>query len=338
MHKHQATIKEIAQALAVSISTVSRALQNDPRIGIRTRMRVKDLAEKLHYVPNLAAKLLRKHRTYTIGVVLPQLQEEFFSMAITGIEDALADTGYSVIIAQSRDKFLREEKVLRSFLSTRVDGVIASISAETVDYHHFSELNEFGIPIIFFDRVPKNFPAHKVRSNVEEGVGLVMDYLTGKGFTQIALLNGPSSLEISQERLSGYVDALKKSGTPIDECLIKFTDFTKEDVAVKMEELCFGNGGHPQAILAFNDYVALHAMKWCQQHGLKPNVDILFVSFANLPITNYLENPPAASIEQFAYKMGLNAAQILLEVLQHTGPEKMEYREVVLPTRLVVHF
>lgn len=337
MHKHQATIKEIAQALDVSISTVSRALQDDPRIGIRTRMRVKDLAEKLHYVPNLAAKFLRKHKTFTIGVLLPLLQEEFFSMAITGIEDALADTGYNVIIAQSRDQFLREEKVVRSFLNTRVDGVIASISAETIDYQHFSTLKEFGIPMVFFDRVPKDFPAHKVRSNVEEGVRLVMEYLTKRGFSRIALLNGPASLEISQERFLGFKDALHKSGNAIDESLIKFTDFTKEDVALKMEDLCFNNGRRPEAILAFNDYVALHAMKWCTQNGLKPNTDIVFASFANLPLTNYLENPPVASIEQFAYQMGQHAAQLLLEILKNPDQETMEYREIMLPTQLVIH-
>lgn len=338
MQKHQATIKEIAQVLQVSPSTVSRALQDDPRIGIRTRMRVKDLAEKLHYVPNLAAKLLRKHRTYTIGVVLPQLQEEFFSLAITGIEDALADTGYNVFIAQSREKYHREEKAVRTFLNTRVDGVIASISAETVDYHHFLELKEFGIPTIFFDRVPQNFPAHKVRCDVEQGAGLVMEYLAGKGFTRIALLNGPESLEISQERLSGFMDAQKRLETPFVEGSVKFTDLSKEDVALKMEELCFGGGRPPEAILAFNDYVALHAMQWCKQNGLKPNVDIVFASFANLPITNYLENPPAASVEQFAYKMGEHAAQMLLGILQNPEPEKVEYHEILLPTKLVVHF
>lgn len=337
MQKHQATIKEIAQSLQVSISTVSRALQDDPRIGIRTRMRVKELAQKLHYVPNLAAKLLRTHKTRTIGVVLPHLQEEFFSMAITGIEDALADTGYNVFIAQSRDKFEREEKSVRSFLNTRVDGVIASISAETVDYHHFTELKEFGIPIVFFDRAPKNFHAHKVRSDVQEGVTQAMNYLTQRGFTKIALLNGPESLEICQERLVGFKDSLHKMNMPFAESLIKFTDLTREDVGLKMQELCFSNGHCPEAILAFNDYVALHAMKWCLHKGLKPNADIYFASFANLPITNYLENPPAASIEQFAYKMGQHAAQIMLEILEKPEGEKMEYREVVLPTQLVVH-
>jgi DNA-binding LacI/PurR family transcriptional regulator len=151
------------------------------------------------------------------------------------------------------------------------------------------------------------------------------------------LLNGPASLEISQERFLGFKDALRKSGNAIDESLIKFTDFTKEDVALKMEDLCFNNGRRPEAILAFNDYVALHAMKWCTQNGLKPNTDIVFASFANLPLTNYLENPPVASIEQFAYQMGQHAAQLLLEILKNPDQETMEYREIMLPTQLVIH-
>jgi DNA-binding LacI/PurR family transcriptional regulator len=337
MYKHQATIKEIAQVLKVSISTVSRALRDDPRIGYRTRMRVKDLAEKLHYVPNLAARFLSKHQTYTIGVVLPHLQEEFFSLAITGIEDALADTGYNVIIAQSRNQYQREIKAVRAFINTRVDGVISSLSAETTDYQHFSELNEFGIPVVFFDRIPIDLPSHKVRSDVEQGMGLVMDFLMGKGFSRIALLNGPAGLQISQERLTGYQEALKRSGKPINEDLIKFTDFSKEDIERKMEELCLKNGNRPEAIFAFSDYVALLAMKWCKQNGLRPNEDIVFASFANLPITNYLDNPPAASVEQFAYKMGQHSAQLLLEILQKKHTEKLEFREIIVPTQLVVH-
>lgn len=335
MQKHQATIKEIAQALNVSVSTVSRALKHDPRIGLRTRNRVQELAKQLHYVPNPGAVQLRKHRTLTIGVVLPSLQEEFFSMALTGIEDVLSENGYNVLVSQSREQQEREQKIIDSFIRSRVDGVIASVSATTSTGEHFKILQDFGIPIVFFDRAPTDLPAHRVRCNVLDGMRKAMHYLVvTKGLRDIALLNGPPALEISRERFAGFQKAVEMLGLQIPEAHLKTVDLSEADTCAKMEALC-ADGNCPQAILAFNDYVALHAMQWCKRHGLVPNKDITFVSFANLPITAYMDNPPAASIEQFAMEMGVQAAGILLEAL--LAEEELPFREVVLETVLVVH-
>lgn len=335
MQKHQATIKEIAQALNVSVSTVSRALKQDPRIGLRTRNRVQELAKQLHYVPNPGAVQLRKHRTLTIGVVLPSLREEFFSMALTGIEDILSENGYNVLVSQSREQQDREQKIIDSFIRSRVDGVIASVSATTVLADHFHTLREFGIPIVFFDRALPDFPAHRVRCNVLDGVQKAMHYLVEtKGLRDIALLNGPPALEISKERLAGFLTAVESLGLDLPETYLKSVDLSEPDTCANMEALCF-EGPRPQAILAFNDYVALHAMQWCKRQGWVPNKDITFVSFANLPITAYMDNPPAASIDQFAVEMGAQAAGILLEALQAEG--ELPFREVVLDTDLVVH-
>ena len=336
MSKHLPTIKEIAQALDVSISTVSRALQNDPRIGLRTKMRVQEMAQQLHYVPNQAAKGLRQHRSYTIGVLLPQLREEFFSMAIAGIEDALEGTGYQVFIAQSRDKKEREATAIRSFLNSRVDGVIASISAETIDCQHFLNLQEVGTPVVFFDRVPKDFAAHKVRCDVEAGARAATRYLLEQGIRDVALLNGPASLEISQERLRGFRAALSAAGLEAVPHREKFTDLSREDIAQKMQQL-YSTGHGPKAMLAFNDYVALQAIRWCKQQGKTPNKDVVFASFANLPITHFLDNPPVVSVEQFAYKMGEQAARLLLNVLQKPADYAIDFQEIMIETELVVH-
>jgi DNA-binding LacI/PurR family transcriptional regulator len=336
MTKHIPTIKEIAQTLKVSVSTVSRALSNDVRIGLRTRMRVQDLAKQINYVPNQIAKHLRQHKSFTIGVLLPQLKEEFFSLAIAGIEDALEGTNYHVFIAQSRDTLEREISVLKSFYDSRVDGVIASISAETSDFKHFSDLADIGIPTVFFDRVPSNFPAHMVVCNVQEGAEAVVQFLLDKGVRNIALLNGPASLEISQERQKGFRIAMKKAGIDLNPDYEKFTDLSRADIAEKLLEL-LSEPEVPEAIFAFNDYVALDAMSLCRQFGKQPNRDILFASFANLPFTRFLENPPVASVDQFAYEMGKQAALMLLEILQEPDHDKLAFREKVLETKLVVH-
>lgn len=335
MEKHQTTIKEIAQVLNVSISTVSRALQNDPRIGLRTKQRVTDLAKTMHYTPNPAAVFLKTKKTSTIGVVLPYLKEEFFSMAITGIEDVISEKGYNVFISQSRDCVDRELRAIKSFINSRVDGVIASLSVETHQYEHFKELEEFGIPVVFFDRVPVNFPAHTVKCNVMQGAQKVIDFLIKKNMSKIALLNGSEYLGVSQERFEGYATALIKNGLEVPPQYIKFTNLSKEDTYIKTLEL-LALEDRPQAIFAFNDYVALNAMQICKQHGIIPNKDIYFVSFANLPICTYMENPPIASVEQFAYSMGENAATILVDVM-NSHDNEIDFKEVIINTELHIH-
>jgi len=335
MQKTQVTIKHIAQALNISISTVSRALQNHPRIGLRTKEKVFEMAQKLNYVPNPAAILLKKNKTYTIGVVLPHLQEEFFSQAITAIEDVISAENYNVVVSQSRDKLERENRAIKSFISSRVDGVIASISAETTQYYQFRELENYGIPIVFFDRAPKDVAVNKVRGNIADAAFEVIDFLAKKGIKKVAILNGPASLEISDERLMGYWGAMKKFNLPIIQNYIKSTDLSKEDTTKKMIELLNGDE-LPEAVFCFNDYVALYAMQACKQKGLVPNKDIMFVSFANLPITTYLDNPPLASVEQFAYQMGEKAAQLLLKII-HAEKETLDPEDIVVNTKLIIH-
>ena len=335
MEKHQTTIKEIAQALSVSISTVSRALQGDPRIGLRTKQRVNDLAKSLHYTPNPAALLLKKKKTSTIGIVLPYLKEEFFSMAITGIEDIISEEGYNVFVSQSRDCYEREVKAIKSFINSRVDGVIISLSVETENYNHLKELEEYGIPVVFFDRTPSNFPAHTVKCNVLDGAYQVVNYLINKGMTKIALLNGAEILDVCKERFEGYAAAIQDNGLELTPQYVKYTNLSKEDTGIKMLEL-LALDDKPQAIFAFNDYVALNAMQVCKQHGFVPNKDIYFVSFANLPICSYMENPPIASVEQFAYTMGERAAQILVNIMKSDNLNQ-PFQEVLLDTEICIH-
>lgn len=328
------TIKNIALELGISASTVSRALNDHPRIGLKTKERVRELAKKLHYVPNPAAKLLKNNKTLKIGVLLPFLKEEFFSMAISAIEDAVLPHDYHVMVSQSRDSIEREKRMIDAFISTRIDGLIASVSAETNHYGHFKVLEEYGIPVVFFDRVPRNFEANKVHSSVTKGTIDAIQFLVNKGIKKIALINGPGNLDASDQRLNGYLETIAKFGLPTSQKYIKSSNLTREDTSKGMNELC-QLSDRPEAILTFNDYVALDAMAACRQHGIIPNKDILFVSFANLPFTSLLENPPMASVEQFPSEMGAKAAEVLLKRMQ--SDEHMPYEEIILETELRVH-
>lgn len=334
MQRTNVTIKTIAKELGISASTVSRALHDHPKIGQKTKDRVKGLAETLNYVRNPAAMLLKKNKTMNIGVLLPFLKEEFFSIIISAIEDVVIPKDYHVMISQSRDSFEREKKMLDAFISTRVDGLIASVSAETNHYGHFKLLEAYGIPVVFFDRVPRNFEAHKVRSSVMSGAVEAIQFLVNKGVKRIALINGPGNLEVSDERLNGYLESISRFGLETSPKYIKSTDFTREETEKEMKELlCLEVP--PEAVLTFNDYVALHAMSSCRREGITPNKDIMFVSFANLPITSLLENPPIASVEQFAYEMGEKSAKLLLKCIDSDAD--LPYEEIVLNTELRIH-
>lgn len=335
MIKNQITIKKIASELGVSISTVSRALKNNTRIGLKTREKVWEVAKRLNYIPNPAALFLQNNKTFTIGIIVPFLQEEFFSQVVTGIEDIIFEEGFHPIISQSRDSMEREKKAVESFLKMRVDGVLVSVSAETNTYQHFKELEKYGIPVVFFDRVPRNFQGNKVKSRIIDGALEAIRFLSENRKTRIGLLNGPSNLEASDERLNGYLEGIKKYDLKTSPQYIKTTNLSKEDTALKMKEF-LAQDDIPEAIITFNDYVALYAMRACKEQGVIPNTDIQFVSFANLPITGLMENPPLASVEQFPVLIGSQSAKLLLNCINDTR-EFTEYQEVIIKTELVIH-
>ena len=150
MEHKPATIKEIASRLRVSISTVSRALHDHPSIGLRTRMEVRKLAEELNYEPNRAAISFKQGKSFTIGVILPNLGEEFFSMAINGIEDVATSHNYTVLIGQSHDDTAREKQIAETMRKHRVDGLIVSLAKTTKSLQHFEQLDQYRIPVVFF--------------------------------------------------------------------------------------------------------------------------------------------------------------------------------------------
>ena len=335
------TIKEIAKQLNVSVSTVSRALHDHPGIGLRTRMRVQKLAQELHYEPNQAAIFFKQRKTFTIGVVLPNLKEEFFSEAINGIEEMASQNKYSVLISQSKDNIDRERQIIATFRNNRVDGIIVSLSKQTNTYDHFTALKNYNIPVVFFDRVPTLPDFNKVYSNMNSGTREAIEFLIEKGHRRIGVLNGPEQMKSSRERTETYKQALIKRRLKIDMGLVVSTDFTRESTHKAMQVL-LGQRPRPTAILVINDYIALDAMQFARQQKLKINKDICFVSYANLPITSYLENPPMASVEQYPYKQGAKAAEILIHLLNKVDkPEKADepetFQNIVINGQLVIH-
>lgn len=335
MSQKPATIKEIAKRLNVSVSTVSRALHNHPSIGLRTKMQVQKLAQELNYEPNQAAISFKQGKTFTIGVLLPNLGEEFFSIAINGIEEVAIRNNYTVLIGQSHDDSEREKQVLDTMRRHRVDGILVSLSKNTDSLEHFDQLAKYNIPVVFFDRVPDNPDTYSVSCDLRQSSVQLVDWLVGRGNKAIGFIKGPEKIIPSQERLNGYYEGLRKNDLPVDEAYLVHTDLSKEQTWAAMDQL-FSLKKKPTAIIAFNDYVALDAIKYARSKGMRINKDISFVSYANLPVTSYLDEPPVASVEQFPYEQASRAAEMLLHLIHHREEELPE-KKVVMQSQVIVN-
>lgn len=337
MRSKPATIKEIAQLLNISISTVSRALHDHPSIGLITRQKIKKLAAELHYEPNQTAIFLQQGRTLTIGVILPELSEAFFSSAISAIEDTAYKRNYTVLLAQSHDDEQMEKQLIEKMKNHRVDGLLVSVGKNTSSYQHFENLRRYNIPIVFFDRIPAMQNIHYVACNMEIGTIEAVSYLLKKGHRSIGMINGPSTISASGERKEGYIKAMTKNRLKFDPSLIVSCDLTESGTHKALREL-LASKRKPTAIVTFNDYVALFAIKQARELNINVNKDLEFVSYANLPLINYMENIPTASVEQFPYLQGQKATDILLDLLSHKTQkiaEQTAYYKIIIESQLV---
>jgi DNA-binding LacI/PurR family transcriptional regulator len=336
--KRAPTIKEIAKMLHLSVSTVSRALHDSKNISPATIKRVKEVAAELEYEPNQTAMYLQSGKTLTLGVILPHLSEAFFSQAISGIEDFASEHNYNVLMGQSHDDTNREKKIVEAMKNHRVDGLLVSIAKNTKDFSHFEVLKKYDIPVVFFDCVPEIEDVHSVTCKLEAGMNEAVEFLSKKGHTRIAYISGPKDLLANRERMAGYQSSLKLLHIEYKPQYVVHSDLSKESTHYAMQNLLSLRAG-PTAVIAFNDYVALDAMQYASKMNIRINKDISFVSFSNLPVYNYMENPPLASVEQFPYRQGQRATELLLEILNTAKGERAQgpYQKIILEPRLFIH-
>lgn len=339
MSRKPTTIKEIAKLLNISPSTVSRSLSDHPSIGLTTRQKVKHLAKELNYERNETAIFFQKGKTYTIGVILPELSEAFFSSAISAIEDTAYKRNYTVLLAQSHDDAEKEKQLVAKMKDHRVDGLLVSVAKTSTSFEHFEKLKQYNIPAVFFDRIPPLPNIHYVACNMMTGTVEAVSYLLKKGHRAIGLINGPSTLSASGERQEGYIKAMMKNRYKYDPSLVVSCDLTEASTQAALDEL-LASKRKVTAIVTFNDYVWLYAMKYARSLGIAPNKDLEFVSYANLPMIGYMETSPLASVEQFPGLQAQKATEILLDLLciEKNPPEEQEaYYKVVVESQLIIN-
>ncbi|MHB2149027.1 LacI family DNA-binding transcriptional regulator [Calditrichota bacterium LG25] len=327
------TIKDIAAKLNLHYTTVSRALRDHPDVNEETKRLVKETAQKMNYRPNYLARSLKRQKSNSIGVIVPEIKHHFFSAVISGIEEVAYQAGYVILVAQSNEQMKREIMNLNAFISSHVSGLLVSISQTTTDSDHFKKYLQQDGKIVFFDRVCEDLQVSKVVVDDYEGAYQATEYLIKKGYQKIGHLAGSKNLNISQNRYRGYIDALTKHGiTPRSE-YIYWAGLQEQDGRDGMAAL-LELAEPPDAIFAVNDPVAIGAYDVLKQKGLRIPDDMGIVGFSNNPISSFV-NPPLTTVHQPAYEMGKKAAELLLQQIDSQEEEVSLVKEV-LKTRLIV--
>ena len=307
--KRQVTLKDIANKLGVSTSTVSRALQDHPDISEKTREAVKELAKILGYKPNLVALNLKHSRTNTIGVLVPEVEHYFFSTILNGVEEVAYKNNFSVMVFQSNESYMREVLIAQTFLANRVDGLLASFSKNTHDFSHFQQIIDNEIPLVFFDREREELHADSVIVDDYSGAYNAVTHLISKGCKKIAFFSAPQHLVLGKNRLEGYKAALENNGITYNTDLVYSCDTF--DQAEKISRSILRKHDRPDAIFAVNDLTAIGAMKVAKQQGLHIPDDIKFVGFENSR-SAWICEPELTTVDQFGFELGKKATELLL--------------------------
>ena len=331
--KASITIHDIARELKISASTVSRALNDNPRISQATKDKIKALALKMGYQPNIIASNLRTQKTNTIGIVVPLINRHFFSTFISGVEDVAFDLGYNVIISQSNDLLEKEKKIVQSLFSNRVDGLIASLSMQTNEFEHFQLFTNKNIPFVFFDRVIPELSAHKIVVDDFAAGMKATQHLIDQGYKRIAHLAGPTVLNTYHDRMEGYKAALQKNNHCVDDKLILYNQLTRMDGQEAIKQL-LSLPTPPDAVFCGNDTSALSMMLYLKKTGIKIPHEFGLIGFSNEPFSEVV-TPSISTLKQPAFAMGKKAAELLIhEIEAKVRPQS--YQTITMPTELII--
>jgi DNA-binding LacI/PurR family transcriptional regulator len=317
MAKSEATIRDIARILGISKSTVSRALNNHYDVSEETAQKVRELASKIDYQPNLLAQHLKQQRTNTIGVLIPETVNRFTARAVGGIQEVADHAGYNVMICQSNETLATEQNNLRTLIASRVDGLLVSVSRKTDRHEHFQYAIDKEVPLVFFDRIVEELNASQVFSDNYEITFQGTEHLIAQGCKRIAYIAGSKHLHNYRNRLNGYLEALRKHDMAVNDSLIVFTDYSSNDVENYTRHL-FSLRQKPDGIFAINDMAALEIMHILKKRGLSIPKDVAVLGFNNENICSLVE-PTLSSIDHPAFDMGVAAAEILIKQIANKG-------------------
>lgn len=333
MKKKRTTIKDIANVLNISPAAVSKALHDDSRISLKTKEAVKRVAKDLNYQPNHLASALRKGKSNLVGVIVPRTNSNFFSSVIQNMEEVLNKKGYNIIITQSNESFKKECDSIDTLLYTQVDGIIASMANETVDLSHFEKIKSKGIPLVLFDRGENDLNVDYIGIDDYDSSHMIVEHLITQGCKRIAHIGGFSRTRIYNNRIRGYIDAIKKHDLPQEDYLLIESSLTIEDGRLKMQQL-LDLKLRPDAIYVASDNAALGALQILNENNLKVPEDICLVGFGNEPFTSFV-SPSITTVNQHSQKIGKLTAETLIKRI-NTEQWKPSLNKNILKSELII--
>ncbi|WBL23331.1 LacI family DNA-binding transcriptional regulator [Zunongwangia sp. HRR-M8] len=323
------TIYDISKKLKISAATVSRALNDNPKISQKTRELVMETAAAMNYKQNRLAQALKSGRTNNVGVIVPYINRSFFSSVIRGIEEELSPHGYHVIICQTHEDIRNEVKQIDTLLNTQVDGIFMSVAKTTQDTSHIKKAIAENTPLIFFDRKKDVEGLSSVVIDDFKGGYLATEHLIKQGCKKIAHFSGDLNLEIYKNRHEGYLKALKDHKiTPLKRFSVQVNSKLESGASAIKDLWEFDE--KPDAIFSSSDYAALGAIQELKANRIKIPEEVCVVGFSNEPFTKYMELP-ITSVDQTPLEMGKIAAQVFLEQTKESQTLTTEKKVVLAP-------
>ena len=329
--QHNVTIKDIAKALKLSVSTVSRAMRDRSEIKQETRDAVRELATRLNYSPNPIALSLKEKSSKVIGVIVPEIANTFCSSTIAGIEEVAYSRGYHVTIFQSHETYDREVVNIRLVSSRRMDGLIIAMSNETNTFTHITELIDRGVPVVMFDRVADTVDCHKVVVNDKLGAYEATVHLIKQGFKKIAHLTISKDLSITQNRLEGFKSALNENSLPVNDEWICHCNFDPADIDLAIRNL-FSGDEKPDAIMASVERIVIRCVAVLKEMGIRIPEDCALIGFSDNPLNAYLD-PSLSSVSQPTLDIGQRSAELLINLIESKATS-IELQTIQLETIL----
>lgn len=322
------TIVDIARELDLSPSTVSRALNGIGRMNPETRQEILDLAKQWDYHPNPHAQRLKKAKTSTIGLIVPELTHHFYSQIIKGVDSVLDEIGYQQIICVSNEEYVKEKKAAEALLNARVDGLLVALANETSNFDHLQQLVNEEIPMVFLDRMCEDIEAPYVMTDDFEGAKMATEFLLDNGCRNILFIKGPENISTSFSRLMGYKEAFKQNrGAFLEDFTLPHSNSAqlRESLKKLVKEHAI------DGLVAHSDYHAFRAMEVLQQLGKSVPGDIQIIGYADEPLASYT-TPKITTMKQPAFDMG----RLGMEMLWHEIESGNKKDPVVLNTELIV--
>lgn len=326
----QITIKDIARELGISVSTVSRALKDNPEISKATKEMVRESARRLNYKPNLMASNLRTNKNTTLGVIIPEVNHHFFASVLDGIEQAANEAGYSILICQSHENMEKEIQNVQTLLHSRVAGMLVGVSKETMHLHHLQEVLNSNTPLVLFDRPCPSLQCDQVVSDDYAGAYSAVEHLIQTGCKRILYFSSSMNLEVAHRRYQGWRNALQKHGLwhSTDDIIIADT----RELAIEELPKQMNADQRPDAIFCVNDHCASGVLYAAQKLGLRVHEDLSICGFSDAPLAR-ITTPMLTTVEQHGTEIGTHAMQALLRKLN--GDTRTPHTEIVR-TNLVV--